>query len=126
MTGLAMALFSVQESACETPSVVANLLRTLVRARLRHAEILGVHPARLLVYFSMQEAGMASNPESFLLHAGELLMRDGDDLFLSLVDEGGHAGATNPARSKQPKQPKQAQSQLPSWPSWPSLPAVSL
>jgi hypothetical protein len=120
MTGLAVALFTAMPVTGDASRASAHLLRSIVRARLRHAEILGVHPARLLAHFSMQASGVASSPESFLLHPGELLLSDGDDDLARLLDAEQGAVALHKARSPQ------SQPLVQSWPAWSTSTAILL
>ena len=57
-----------------TALAAAEKLRSMVEARLRHAEILGIHPLRLLSHFSMQDAGVEDDLNLVLLATGERLL----------------------------------------------------
>ena len=85
MSGLTMALMATQIKQPTLALAAAERLNTMVRARLRHAEILGVHPVRLLAYFSMMDAGIVGDPKSFELRRGELLL-DEDATEYSLIE----------------------------------------
>ena len=78
LTGMSVAMLAMQGNQSSTSLRAHKLVGVMVRARLRHAEIVGVHPLRLLTFFSMQEAGWANDPTLVFLSTDERLI-DGDD-----------------------------------------------
>ena len=78
LTGMSVAMLAMQGKQSSTSLRAYALMGVMVRARLRHAEIVGVHPLRLLTFFSMREAGLANDPTLVFLSTDERLI-DGDD-----------------------------------------------
>ena len=72
--GLALSVLAADATMPLTALAAAEKLRSAVDARLRHAEILGIHPLRLLAHFSMQDAGVEGDLNLVLLATGELLL----------------------------------------------------
>ena len=78
-TGLALAVLAGDTSMPLIALAATEKLRAVVDARLRNAEILGVHPLRLLAHFSMRDAGLEDDLSLTLLATGELLLVDDEE-----------------------------------------------
>ena len=78
LTGMAVAL--VARSACfaNIRDQFAAMYQVIVRARLRHAQALGIHPRRLLAYFALEAAGIPAHSSMIQLSASENIVSEVD------------------------------------------------
>ena len=52
------------------------MYQVIIRARLRHAQALGIHPRRLLAYFAIEATGIPAPPSMMQLSANENIVTE--------------------------------------------------
>ena len=78
LTGMAVALVALSARFANIRDQFAAMYQVVVRARLRHAQQLGIHPRRLLAYFALEAAGIPAHSSMMQLTAGENIFTEID------------------------------------------------
>lgn len=78
LTGMAVALVARSARFANIHGRFAAMYQVIVRARLRHAQQLGIHPRRLLAYFALEAAGIPAHPSMIQLSASEGIVTEVD------------------------------------------------
>lgn len=78
LTGMAVALVARSARFASIRDEFAAMYQVIVRARLRHAQQLGIHPRRLLAYFALEAAGIPAHPSMIQLSASENIVTEVD------------------------------------------------
>lgn len=78
LTGMAVALVVRSARFASIREQFTAMYQVIVRARLRHAQQLGIHPRRLLAYFALEAAGVPAHSSMMQLSAGENIVTEVD------------------------------------------------
>lgn len=78
LTGMAVAVVARSARFAAIRDQFATMYQVIVRARLRHAQHLGIHPRRMLAYFALEAAGIPAHPSMMQLSAGENIVTEVD------------------------------------------------
>lgn len=78
LTGMAVALVARSARFANIRGQFAAMYQVIIRARLRHAQALGLHPQRLLAYFALEATGIAAHPSMMQLSASENIVTEVD------------------------------------------------
>jgi hypothetical protein len=76
LTGMVVAVLTYADRYAALRETMNPVFQAFVLARRRHAQTLGLHPARLLAHFALSEGGVASPTSHILLGANEMLAID--------------------------------------------------
>ena len=76
LTGMAVALAARSARFAHIRDQFAAMYQVIIRARLRHAQALGIHPRRLLAYFAIEATGIPAPPSMMQLSANENIVTE--------------------------------------------------
>ena len=76
LTGMAIALVARSARFAGIRDQFGAVYQVIVRARLRHAQQLGIHPSRLLAYFALEAAGIPAHASMIQLSVGENIVTE--------------------------------------------------
>jgi hypothetical protein len=79
LTGMVVAVLTYADRYAALREAMNPIFQAFVLARRRHAQTLGLHPARLLAYFALREGGVATPTSHVLLGANEMLTIDSQE-----------------------------------------------
>jgi hypothetical protein len=76
LTGMVVAVLTYADRYAALRETMNPVFQAFVLARRRHAQTLGLHPARLLAYFALRDASVAISMSHVLIGANEMLTID--------------------------------------------------